>query len=333
MKRELLFAILIGIIFVGCSTKNEPMLHPQKLRRDALPESIYELSYQAFYSTAIRNILGLSDIQSLFNWDTNIDLLDIDTTTYDNITNVVNAYYDDGTFDQIIASSLFTNGIVCEIEQDQELEAQVMDSLIFDMQDSLYMTYNHRQCVFDDVNIGHNEKIVISFIYAINNWMYESLHSRTLVVKDNNAEFYFTMQIPSEIAPLPYTDGDRPWNLYEITLIDISSFEPDNILSYIQNEATPYLVFNSHEERELYLELLDITYNKQVTRQECDAIYKANIENVEATVAGTMAGATIAGFYNPPAVGLTSIGMLIYWAYMVDYYKKEHEACLKSATS
>jgi len=330
MKNELL-VILTSILLVGCSVGNEPTIRPAKLSRNDISENIYEQSYQAFHSTAIHDILELNDISSLFNLDTEIDLMDAETT-YDTIINIVNAYYSDGTLNQILESSLYSNGIICEIDQEHELDAQVMESLLLEIQNSKYITWNYRQRVFEDVNIGLNEKLVISFIYAINNWMYESLHSHTLVVKDE-ASYYFTMQIPEDIAMSIYFENDQPLNLYEISIVDVSNFELDNLVSYIQNDATSYMVFNSHEERELYLELLDHSYTKQVTRQECDEIYRANIEQVEATVAGTMAGAVICGFYNPPTVGATALGMLVYWAVMVDYYKREHKACIASATS
>jgi len=326
--RNYIGSTMFCLLVVACSTKNGPAVNSVKKIQSPgiVQESVYEQAYSAFITSAIPMITELDDVHSILNGEIGVSITAEDTT-YQNISSIVESYQLEGTISSIIEQSLLPYHITWDIDEIEELNSSNITSLLTNMQDSLYITYSYRQVLFDNSQIEHNEKLFISLLCALNNWLYEKANGRTIVVKDLEGNYFIT-QAPITNDIICHYTYEKPLDIYEITIDHVDNFDEADLLIYLQTEIYSYMDFDSHLERALYLETLDYDYTYSLTRADCDNLYYAKMDDVEMNVAGTMLGAFVSSGGNPYVFGGAVVSMSIYWCCSFIYYRIDRKRCL-----
>ena len=102
MKKQIFYAVMMGLLLVACTTKNAPSsVEPLRIQGNG-PLSIideYEELYETFKTTTIPAIMGLNNIDALLGGVIagNTSASDI---TYESVANIVGAYYQNGSLSE-----------------------------------------------------------------------------------------------------------------------------------------------------------------------------------------------------------------------------------------
>ena len=323
MKKNLLFAILAAIFLVACTTNQDLSTGKKgttvKRTQNNMPNK-YEGLYQTLISTTLPEILSWEEFEALMDGSAEVDMDDFEAVSF-YVSEVVESYSQNGYLRTLFELALSTNNITLNWDDNLSLNEERINLLLNNMSSEMYLPSNSRIDVFEDEDLNNDEKFVLCLSYAVNNWLYETLYGQTAIVVDLNNN-YFTIQLDESPFPLSQT-----WNLYEISVDEIDQFEESNILSYPCNEIT----FSSHTEREAYLHYIHEYYSQEVTIQECDAIYAAQINQLELDLASGVMSATIF-VITPQAYTALMTSLLIDYLCHAAYYKIEHKQCVNRAT-
>ena len=335
MKKIILFAIMMSSLLIACTTEKEPSTltqHRINKSETRFPIDSYENLYDSIKISVIPNVMGLYDVQELFN---DIILGYLDENDIDTILIGPIVEHNQEFILQLFEDALNDTDIPLDLEDDYLAWNDVyhMESIISEMRDSVYITSNFRyEKIYADFLLTEYEKFSLCLIAAINNTIYEELHNNTVVIKDDYNELYYTTQFhPTTSLPVQWAN---PCDIYEIRVNDVSLFDPKdiNIEEYIIHEYGNYIPFCTHKDRVYYLDMLDYNYDKYyVTSKECEEKYQENIDDLEMTVAAAMVGTIVGSMGNLAAVGAMSVTMLVTWAAMKTYYDIERDKCLATA--
>lgn len=326
MMKKIIYVAVTVMLLVGCTTKNEPS-NSQKVpvSTTSLDVDYYEQMYQAFISSTLPEILHLDSIHSLWDVDANYDI-DLIDTSYTNVSNIIQAYYDERVIHDVIVNTLYDNNIIFDIDEylNSETDVNLMDSLLRTAIETPYITLDYRTSIFENDNISDNDKVTLCFVFAIKNFIYKKIDGRTIVVIDEQGR-YFSTQVPEDMF-LPF-GWSESWNLYEIYVDDLSNFNMENLGSYVIRS----IEYESQDERDNYFYELETTYILYVTREECEEEFNNTIDELEMDAAiSIMAMAVISGF-NPTAIMTTTVLELA--VFMMKYHdaEVERDRCIEEA--
>ena len=262
----------------------------------------------------------MEEFEALMNGSAEVDMDDTEAV-FSYVSEVIDSYSQNGYIRDIFDVALSQNNILLDWDDVLHVDDGMVDSLINVMGEERYMTLENRLDVFENGTLNNDEKFVLCLSYAVNNLVYEALYGKTALVIDGNNN-YLTIQLDE--SPI---DLSQPWNLCEIYVDNIEHFDESNILSYPCNEIT----FSSHTEREAYLHDIHEYYSQEVTIQECDAIYAAQINQLQLELAAGALGYSPYAYYFPREyAGAVAVLYFVYLA-QVAYYKIEHKQCVNRA--
>lgn len=327
MKKQIFYAVMMGLLLVACTTKNAPSsVEPLRIQGNG-PLSIideYEELYETFKTTTIPAIMGLNNIDALLGGVIagNTSASDI---TYESVANIVGAYYQNGSILELVNDALLENGFSLDLEDENViLDINLLDLLISDMQDSVYITSSYREQIFADETIGEYEKVLLCLRCAISNIIYEDLYSHTIVVHDT--QYYFTMQFPEgNYLPVGWT---LPCGICEISVENVSLFDTTNIAGTLSLYGN-YIPFDSHAARLEYLADLDHDFTTYyVTIQECKEQRDEAMDELLTDIAFgvLMSVATTGG-----NIGMASIVGLVFYYAQKTQIDREYSACVETA--
>ena len=326
MMKKIIYVAVTVMLLVGCTTKNEPS-NSQKVpvSTTSLDVDYYEQMYQAYISSTLPEILHLDNIRQLWDVDANYDI-DLIDTSYTNVSNIIQAYYDERVIHDVIVNTLYDNNIILDIDEylNSETDVNLMDSLLRTAIETPYITLDYRTSIFENDNISDNDKVTLCFVFAIKNFIYKKIYGSTIVVIDEQGR-YFSTQVPEDMF-LPF-GWSESWNLYEIYVDDLSNFNMENLGSYVIRS----IEYESQDERDNYFYELETTYILYVTREECEEEFNNTIDELEMDAAiSIMAMAVITGF-NPTAIMTTTVLELA--VFMMKYHdaEVERDRCIEEA--
>lgn len=326
MMKKIIYVAVTVMLLVGCTTKNEPS-NSQKVpvSTTSLDVDYYEQMYQAYISSTLPEILHLDNIRQLWDVDANYDI-DLIDTSYTNVSNIIQAYYDERVIHDVIVNTLYDNNIILDIDEylNSETDVNLMDSLLRTAIETPYITLDYRTSIFENDNISDNDKVTLCFVFAIKNFIYKKIYGSTIVVIDEQGR-YFSTQVPEDMF-LPF-GWSESWNLYEIYVDDLSNFNMENLGSYVIRS----IEYESQDERDNYFYELETTYILYVTREECEEEFNNTIDELEMDAAiSIMAMAVITGF-NPTAIMTTTLLELT--VFMMKYHDAvvERDRCIEEA--
>ena len=326
MMKKIIYVAVTVMLLVGCTTKNEPS-NSQKVpvSTTSLDVDYYEQMYQAYISSTLPEILHLDNIPQLWDVDANYDI-DLIDTSYTNVSNIIQAYYDERVIHDVIVNTLYDNNIILDIDEylNSETDVNLMDSLLRTAIETPYITLDYRTSIFENDNISDNDKVTLCFVFAIKNFIYKKIYGSTIVVIDEQGR-YFSTQVPEDMF-LPF-GWSESWNLYEIYVDDLSNFNMENLGSYVIRS----IEYESQDERDNYFYELETTYILYVTREECEEEFNNTIDELEMDAAiSIMAMAVITGF-NPTAIMTTTVLELA--VFMMKYHdaEVERDRCIEEA--
>lgn len=326
MMKKIIYVAVTVMLLVGCTTKNEPS-NSQKVpvSTTSLDVDYYEQMYQAFISSTLPEILHLDNIRQLWDVDANYDI-DLIDTSYTNVSNIIQAYYDERVIHDVIVNTLYDNNIILDINEylNSETDVNLMDSLLRTAIETPYITLDYRTSIFENDNISDNDKVTLCFVFAIKNFIYKKIYGSTIVVIDEQGR-YFSTQVPEDMF-LPF-GWSESWNLYEIYVDNLSNFNMENLGSYVIRS----IEYESQDERDNYFYELETTYILYVTREECEEEFNNTIDELEMDAAiSIMAMAVISGF-NPTAIMATTVLELA--VFMMKYHdaEVERDRCIEEA--
>lgn len=326
MMKKIIYVAVTVMLLVGCTTKNEPS-NSQKVpvSTTSLDVDYYEQMYQAYISSTLPEILHLDNIRQLWDVDANYDI-DLIDTSYTNVSNIIQAYYDERVIHDVIVNTLYDNNIILDIDEylNSETDVNLMDSLLRTAIETPFITLDYRTSIFENDNISDNDKVTLCFVFAIKNFIYKKIYGSTIVVIDEQGR-YFSTQVPEDMF-LPF-GWSESWNLYEIYVDDLSNFNMENLGSYVIRS----IEYESQDERDNYFYELETTYILYVTREECEEEFNNTIDELEMDAAiSIMATAVISGF-NP--TGIMTITVLELAVFMMKYHdaEVERDRCIEEA--
>lgn len=326
MMKKIIYVAVTVMLLVGCTTKNEPS-NSQKVpvSTTSLDVDYYEQMYQAYISSTLPEILHLDNIRQLWDVDANYDI-DLIDTSYTNVSNIIQAYYDERVIHDVIVNTLYDNNIILDIDEylNSETDVNLMDSLLRTAIETPFITLDYRTSIFENDNISDNDKVTLCFVFAIKNFIYKKIYGSTIVVIDEQGR-YFSTQVPEDMF-LPF-GWSESWNLYEIYVDDLSNFNMENLGSYVIRS----IEYESQDERDNYFYELETTYILYVTREECEEEFNNTIDELEMDAAiSIMAMAVISGF-NP--TGIMTITVLELAVFMMKYHdaEVERDRCIEEA--
>lgn len=326
MMKKIIYVAVTVMLLVGCTTKNEPS-NSQKVpvSTTSLDVDYYEQMYQAYISSTLPEILHLDNIRQLWDVDANYDI-DLIDTSYTNVSNIIQAYYDERVIHDVIVNTLYDNNIILDIDEylNSETDVNLMDSLLRTAIETPYITLDYRTSIFENDNISDNDKVTLCFVFAIKNFIYKKIYGSTIVVIDEQGR-YFSTQVPEDMF-LPF-GWSESWNLYEIYVDDLSNFNMENLGSYVIRS----IEYESQDERDNYFYELETTYILYVTREECEEEFNNTIDDLEMDAAiNIMAMAVISGF-NP--TGIMTITVVELAVFMMKYHDAvvERDRCIEEA--
>lgn len=326
MMKKIIYVAVTVMLLVGCTTKNEPS-NSQKVpvSTTSLDVDYYEQMYQAYISSTLPEILHLDNIRQLWDVDANYDI-DLIDTSYTNVSNIIQAYYDERVIHDVIVNTLYDNNIILDIDEylNSETDVNLMDSLLRTAIETPYITLDYRTSIFENDNISDNDKVTLCFVFAIKNFIYKKIYGSTIVVIDEQGR-YFSTQVPEDMF-LPF-GWSESWNLYEIYVDDLSNFNMENLGSYVIRS----IEYESQDERDNYFYELETTYILYVTREECEEEFNNTIDELEMDAAiSIMAMAVFSGF-NPTSI--MTITVLELAVFMMKYHdaEVERDRCIEEA--
>lgn len=326
MMKKFIYVAVTVMLLVGCTTKNEPS-NSQKVpvSTTSLDVDYYEQMYQAYISSTLPEILHLDNIRQLWDVDANYDI-DLIDTSYTNVSNIIQAYYDERVIHDVIVNTLYDNNIILDIDEylNSETDVNLMDSLLRTAIETPYITLDYRTSIFENDNISDNDKVTLCFVFAIKNFIYKKIYGSTIVVIDEQGR-YFSTQVPEDMF-LPF-GWSESWNLYEIYVDDLSNFNMENLGSYVIRS----IEYESQDERDNYFYELETTYILYVTREECEEEFNNTIDELEMDAAiSIMAMAVFSGF-NPTSI--MTITVLELAVFMMKYHdaEVERDRCIEEA--
>lgn len=325
MMKKIIYVAVTVMLLVGCTTKNEPS-NSQKVpvSTTSLDVDYYEQMYQAYISSTLPEILHLDNIRQLWDVDANYDI-DLIDTSYTNVSNIVQAYYDERVIHDVIVNTLYDNNIILDIDEylNSETDVNLMDSLLRTAIETPYITLDYRTEIFLNDAISDYDKVTLCIVFAIKNFIYKKIYGRTIVVIDEQGQ-YFSTQVPEDMY-LPF-GWSEPWNLYEIYVDDLSNFNMENLGSYLIRSVE----YESQDERDNYFYELETTYILYVTREECEEEYNESIDDLnDEIVALAMAGLILVP--NPAAYGLNCLMNCTYYLVRKSQISARYDRCVEEA--
>lgn len=325
MMKKIIYVAVTVMLLVGCTTKNEPS-NSQKVpvSTTSLDVDYYEQMYQAYISSTLPEILHLDNIRQLWDVDANYDI-DLIDTSYTNVSNIVQAYYDERVIHDVIVNTLYDNNIILDIDEylNSETDVNLMDSLLRTAIETPYITLDYRTEIFLNDAISDYDKVTLCIVFAIKNFIYKKIYGRTIVVIDEQGQ-YFSSQVPEDMY-LPF-GWSEPWNLYEIYVDDLSNFNMENLGSYLISSVE----YESQDERDNYFYELETTYILYVTREECEEEYNESIDDLnDEIVALAMAGLILVP--NPAAYGLNCLMNCTYYLVRKSQISARYDRCVEEA--
>ena len=326
MMKKIIYVAVTVMLLVGCTTKNEPS-NSQKVPVSTISLDVdyYEQMYQAFISSTLPEILHLDSIHPLWDLDL-IDDVDLIDTSYTNVSNIIQAYYDERVIHDVIVNTLYDNNIILDIDEylNSETDVNLMDSLLRTAIETPYITLDYRTSIFENDNISDNDKVTLCFVFAIKNFIYKKIYGCTIVVIDEQGR-YFSTQVPEDMF-LPF-GWSESWNLYEIYVDDLSNFNMENLGSYVIRSVE----YESQDERDNYFYELETTYILYVTREECEEEFNNTIDELEMDAAvNIMAMAVITGF-NTTVIMTTTLVELAVFMFKYNDAVVERDRCIEEA--
>lgn len=325
MMKKIIYVAVTVMLLVGCTTKNEPS-NSQKVpvSTTSLDVDYYEQMYQAYISSTLPEILHLDNIRQLWDVDANYDI-DLIDTSYTNVSNIIQAYYDERVIHDVIVNTLYDNNIILNIDEylNSETDVNLMDSLLRTVIETPYITLDYRTEIFLNDAISDYDKVTLCIVFAIKNFIYKKIYGRTIVVIDEQGQ-YFSTQVPEDMY-LPF-GWSEPWNLYEIYVDDLSNFNMENLGSYLIRSVE----YESQDERDNYFYELETTYILYVTREECEEEYNESIDDLnDEIVALAMAGFILV--LNPAAFGLDCLMNCTYYLVRKSQISAKYDRCVEEA--
>lgn len=329
MRKSIIYSVMMSVLLVACSTRHEPACeNPNRIVGENVRSQFneYEGLYNTIYSQTIQDILELDDIDAVLR-HTSEGYFDIYDTSFYYLSQIVSAYYLDGTLFDLMDDAITTNGLSLDIENYQ-VNPHIMVPLISAMMDSVYVTPSYRYTIFnDDVYLHDEEKFALCVYYAVNNRIYDSLYGQTVVIRDDIHNQYATMQFPKSYdLPIQWI---QPCDIYELPVNDISSIDTAVVYERIVHEIGMYKSFTSHEERVQYFSQLESNHTiYNVTSQECEEQREESIDDLETEIALAV---IVTAATSADALPAVSCVYLVYYYAQRNYIEKQYKRCLENA--
>lgn len=323
MKQKFLYAALFGMLLIACTTEKEPLsVEPHRLGETGtrFPFVMYDSLYIDIQTNILPEILSFEGIEDyLYNITYGDALAD---STY--VVELIEHYQDD-IFD-LFQASLDRYDIPVDLSLGLTC-SNAMESILMQMQDSVYITPYFRNNIYEDTFLSDLEKVELCIIIAINNKIYEDRHSYTVVIKDENHSRFYMMQLQDTT----YVSSlwSLPWDIYEIEVNDISLVCPEEAYSYVYHQMGQPIPFSKHSDRLSYLDDLNQDYH-YVTSEECEIEYEENMEELNQRALEFVI-TSLEHIQNPAYFLAHNIIVCVWYATEQIRIKKIYRECLESA--
>lgn len=322
MKNKIIYAIMLGMLLIACTTEKEPLAgesHRLGEQGTRFPIEMYDSLYKAIQTNILPEIMEIEEI-SEYMYDVTYGYASIDSMY---IVGIIEHYQDDILY-------LFQDALdTYEIPVDLSLGltcSNAIDYTLLQMQDSVYVTPHFRNNIYEDIHLSCDEKVALCIIAAIRNKIYEDWYGYTIVVKDDIHSLFYKMQLldTTQVS----SQWSLPWDIYEIEVNDISLFCPNEAHSYVYNQMGQPIPFAKHSDRLAYLDDLNHDYH-YVTSEECEERKNEEenhlLDEISLCILTTVATAGIESL--PPACMVC----LVYYYAQHKQIERRYTECLESA--
>ena len=341
--KKIHYVVLMGLLLVACTTKNEPSLtkgqiaysqmrssiapidstaaaEPIDPSEESIDAAVFENMYNDVYSLAtelLSNDEIWTDLRERYN-----TVYDI---AYDDVVSYVESQDIEGTsLSDYIAYRIEEIANRHEVYVDwSDINTDVMSSYITRMLDSVYVTPRHRHEVYDDSLLNVNEKFALTIAYAFKNYAYLNDRTQQLLVKDSYSRYLLT-SVPEDI---PFRG-----EFFVVTVDDLGQYDIEEIGGCLKG-TIPYTdmylyQFGTYAEKKDFIDQLGDTHFYYVTAEECKEERDARIDELETNLAYGCALSAFAGFETFGTVCLSAA--FIYTVVRIAI-EIEYRNCLKEA--
>ena len=323
MKQKFLYAAMISMLLIACTTEKEPLSgEPRRLGETGtrFPIQMYDSLYNAIQTNILPEIMEIQEI-SEYIYDVTYGYASIDSMY---IVGIIEHYQDDILY-------LFQDALdTYEIPVDLSLGltcSNAIDYTLLQMQDSVYVTPHFRNNIYEDIHLSCDEKVALCIIAAIRNKIYEDCYGYTIVVKDDIHSLFYKMQLQDTTQVS--SQWSLPWDIYEIEVNDISLFCPNEAHSYVYNQMGQPIPFSKHSDRLSYFDDLNHDY-RYVTSEECEIEYEESMEELNNRALECVT-VSLRQIHNTACFLAQNIIICVWYAVEQIRIKKAYRECLESA--